>query len=150
MATHSSILARRIPWTEEPGGLHTAHGVAESDTTEWLSHFRFSFASPLWLHIAYSSCMIFTSLGSIFPRSSLGDLLCAYLCVTLPLSPNPSAFTSLCFCLRVGQAMAGRAEGRENLGKTTAGRESPPYCPPEGTWGHGARMPHCKYPAMLQ
>ena len=21
MATHSSILARRIPWTEEPGGL---------------------------------------------------------------------------------------------------------------------------------
>ena len=22
MATHSSILARRIPWTEEPGGLH--------------------------------------------------------------------------------------------------------------------------------
>ena len=27
MATHSSILARRISWTEEPGGLH---GVAES------------------------------------------------------------------------------------------------------------------------
>ena len=23
MATHSSILAWRIPWTEEPGGLHT-------------------------------------------------------------------------------------------------------------------------------
>ena len=22
LATHSSILARRIPWTEEPGGLH--------------------------------------------------------------------------------------------------------------------------------
>ena len=28
MATHSSILAWRIPWTEEPGGLHTVHGVA--------------------------------------------------------------------------------------------------------------------------
>ena len=26
-ATHSSILARRIPWIEEPGGLHTATGV---------------------------------------------------------------------------------------------------------------------------
>ena len=26
MATHSSRLAWRIPWTEEPGGLHTAHG----------------------------------------------------------------------------------------------------------------------------
>ena len=27
MATHSSILAWSIPWTEEPGGLH---GVAKS------------------------------------------------------------------------------------------------------------------------
>ena len=34
MASHSSILARRIPWTEEPGGLHTVHGVAESDTAK--------------------------------------------------------------------------------------------------------------------
>ena len=32
MATHSSILAWRIPWTEEPGGLHTVHGVAKSWT----------------------------------------------------------------------------------------------------------------------
>ena len=31
MATHSSILAWKIPWTEEPGGL-TVHGVAESQT----------------------------------------------------------------------------------------------------------------------
>ena len=30
MATHSSILAWRIPWTEEPGRLHTIHGVAKS------------------------------------------------------------------------------------------------------------------------
>ena len=29
MATHSSILVWRIPWTEEPGGLHAVHGVAE-------------------------------------------------------------------------------------------------------------------------
>ena len=27
MATHSSILAWRIPWTEEPGRLHTVHRV---------------------------------------------------------------------------------------------------------------------------
>ena len=33
MATHSSILARRIPWTEEPGGL-TVHGVAKSWTQQ--------------------------------------------------------------------------------------------------------------------
>ena len=33
MATHSSILAWEIPWTEEPAGL-TVHGVAkESDVT---------------------------------------------------------------------------------------------------------------------
>ena len=34
MATHSSILAWEIPWTEEPGGLHTIHGTAESDMTD--------------------------------------------------------------------------------------------------------------------
>ena len=35
MATHSSILAWRISWTEEPGGLHTVHEVQkESDMTE--------------------------------------------------------------------------------------------------------------------
>ena len=36
MATHSSIVAQRIPWTEEPGGLQSV-GVAESDTTEHFS-----------------------------------------------------------------------------------------------------------------
>ena len=33
MATHSSVLARRIPWTEEPGALQSM-GCKESDTTE--------------------------------------------------------------------------------------------------------------------
>ena len=33
MATHSSILAWRIPWTEEPGGLRSM-GLKESDMTE--------------------------------------------------------------------------------------------------------------------
>ena len=32
MATHSSILAWRIPWTEEPGGL--SKGLKELDLTE--------------------------------------------------------------------------------------------------------------------
>ena len=35
MATHSSILSWRIPWTEEPGGLQYIRAV-ESDMTEWL------------------------------------------------------------------------------------------------------------------
>ena len=33
MATHSSILAWRIPWTEEPGGLQSM-GHKELDTNE--------------------------------------------------------------------------------------------------------------------
>ena len=32
MATHSSILAWEILQTEEPGGLHTVHGIAKSWT----------------------------------------------------------------------------------------------------------------------
>ena len=39
MATHSSILASRIPWTEEPGGLQST-GCKDLDTTEQ-HHFRF-------------------------------------------------------------------------------------------------------------
>ena len=33
-APHSSILAWRIPWTEEPGRLYSPWGHKESDTTE--------------------------------------------------------------------------------------------------------------------
>ena len=40
MAPHSSTLAWKIPWTEEPGGLQFM-GSLESDTTERL-HFHFS------------------------------------------------------------------------------------------------------------
>ena len=36
MATHSSILAWRIPWTEEPGRLQSM-GLEESDMTERLT-----------------------------------------------------------------------------------------------------------------
>jgi len=43
MATHPSILAWRIPWTEEPGGLHTVHGVAKSWTRWSDQHFHFHF-----------------------------------------------------------------------------------------------------------
>ena len=37
MATHSSILAWRIPWTEEPGRQQSM-GCKESDTTEDTKH----------------------------------------------------------------------------------------------------------------
>ena len=34
MATHSNILAWRIPWTEEPGRLYSPQDQKELDTTE--------------------------------------------------------------------------------------------------------------------
>ena len=39
MAMHSSVLAWKIPWTEEPGGLQSM-GSLQSDMTERL-HFHF-------------------------------------------------------------------------------------------------------------
>ena len=45
MATHSSTLAWKIPWTEEPGGLYTPRGSKELDTTE-----RFHFLKQLSTH----------------------------------------------------------------------------------------------------
>ena len=38
-AAHSSLLAWRTPWTEEPGGPHP-QGHKESDTTEATEHTR--------------------------------------------------------------------------------------------------------------
>ena len=42
MATHSSVLAWKIPWTEESDGVHGVHGCSPwghkgSDTTERLT-----------------------------------------------------------------------------------------------------------------
>ena len=46
-ATHSSILAWEILWTEEPGGLYIVHEVAkELDMTEQLSNNR---KSSCWI-----------------------------------------------------------------------------------------------------
>ena len=51
VATHSSILAWRIPWTEEPGGLQSM-GHKEMDTTERLtlslSCIFFTYSFPSW------------------------------------------------------------------------------------------------------
>ena len=41
MATHTSILASKIPWTEEPGGLQSI-GWAESDTMEATEYLYFN------------------------------------------------------------------------------------------------------------
>ena len=46
MATHSSILAWKIPWTEEPGGA-TVHGVTKNQTR--LSDFIFTFTLCMYI-----------------------------------------------------------------------------------------------------
>ena len=38
MATHSSILAWRIPWTEEPGRIQNSWSCKDSDTAKRLTH----------------------------------------------------------------------------------------------------------------
>ena len=49
MATHSSILAWGIPWTEEPGGLYSPWGRKKSATTERLTHTRTHTHSIVWI-----------------------------------------------------------------------------------------------------
>ena len=41
MATHSSSLAWKIPWTEEPGRLYVVHGIGKSRIQ--LNDFTFTF-----------------------------------------------------------------------------------------------------------
>ena len=50
--THSSILAWRILWTEEPGRLQST-GHKESDMTEWVTHthtfiYLFGLSCNMW------------------------------------------------------------------------------------------------------
>ena len=49
-ATHSSILAWRIPWTEEPGGLHSM-GLQRVDMTEQLSMHACTVRTTLYPYI---------------------------------------------------------------------------------------------------
>ena len=55
IATHSGILAWKIPWTEEPSGLCSPQGPTESDTTEY------SWERPVniivWKYIASDPCL---------------------------------------------------------------------------------------------
>ena len=68
MATHSSILAWKIPWTEEPGRA-TVHGVAKSRTQ--LSDFTFSLS-----HYIPCSSIRFVPEDTvdIFLNSNLGSI----------------------------------------------------------------------------
>ena len=54
MATHSSTLAWKIPWTEQPGAGYSPWGHKELNTPEWL-HFHSPFPSPYTRHYSAQS-----------------------------------------------------------------------------------------------
>ena len=54
MATHSSFLAWRIPWTEEPGGV--SMGSQELDVKKGLTHTFILITSP---HCVTAACLLF-------------------------------------------------------------------------------------------
>ena len=53
MTTHSSILAWRISWTKDPGGLQSM-GCKRSDMTEQLTHFQGLFGKSKKLHYEHA------------------------------------------------------------------------------------------------
>ena len=53
MATTSTVLAQRIPWTEEPGGLQSM-GSQELDTTQQLNYYYYALVCVLSLGISGS------------------------------------------------------------------------------------------------
>ena len=75
MATHSSILAWEIPWTEEPGGLYSPWGCKELDTTERLSLLLFTYNISLSLYVnlylEFTSILAVSGGGIFFYKNSL-------------------------------------------------------------------------------
>ena len=91
MATHSSIFAWEIPWTEEPGGLHS--GIAKSDTTERLGE-------ELTGHLSFPRSRLTTEefiqtlsghlmLPYLFVNLLIYEFSCLVLCCSLFLSFGP-------------------------------------------------------------
>ena len=89
IATHSSILALRIPWTEEPASLHP-RGCKELDTTELLSLMTTDSVMPSNHLIFYHPPFL---RPSIFPRvfsteSTLRIRWLKYWCFSFSISPS--------------------------------------------------------------
>ena len=70
MATHSNILASRIPWTEEPGGC-SPRGRKESDTTEYSTAEQQVLVSFYFMH---SNLYMSTPASQSIPLCSISPL----------------------------------------------------------------------------
>ena len=81
MTTHSSILAWRIPWTEEPGELSV--GSQELDTTE-----RLSIVVRFYIQVFYNSVPFQVVLVVKNPPANAGDIKDISLIPGLQRSPG--------------------------------------------------------------
>ena len=72
MATHSSILACEIPWTEEPGGLLSTSSQ-ELDTTEQLYHYhrmyKIDIILSMFFHLGFTVTKTLTCFDGSFGNS---------------------------------------------------------------------------------
>ena len=58
MATHSSILAQRIPWTEEPGGLQFIGLQSLTQLKQLSTHSTFYFKKCFHLYCYFNNCYL--------------------------------------------------------------------------------------------
>ena len=93
MATHYSLLAWRIPWTEEPGGGYSPWGRKESDTTERLSTAQHTvFSIHLKSQGGHSTDLIICTSPKLFLSMTFFPLvLCSMNCCYSGLSRLPNA-----------------------------------------------------------
>ena len=93
MATHSSILAWKIPWTEKPGGLYSPWGHIESDTTERLTTGRQSL-----VQITIFIFSFFTAVDWVSGMPSASGYLNIFFCFLFPQNhtPESSGFKQIC------------------------------------------------------
>ena len=127
MAPHSSILAWRIPWTEEPGG-YSPWGRKEMDTTERLTHTHTHThthhswhgvpalsprapATPPDIHIHWRKQSYWHPLPSVLSMGSLWDLsklIWGHICV----SPSVASRWNRVFVLTVVLQLEGLITNR--------------------------------------
>ena len=75
MATHSSILALRIPWKEEPGGLQSAGSQRVRHDLTDLAHIQRAM-SKIWLWFIFQVNCTFPTGQRLFAKDREIDCLC--------------------------------------------------------------------------
>ena len=99
MATHSSILAWRIPWTEEPGGLQSMGSQrVRHDWSDWAQSFQFSrsvMSDPLGSHGPQASLSITNSWSPLKPMTTESVTPSNHIILCRPLLLLPSIFPSI-------------------------------------------------------